>query len=37
VQYGLRLYGMASEKQVMVTGLIIILAVYSDIFWRKKA
>lgn len=36
VQYGLRLYGMASEKQVMVTGLIIILAVYLDIFWRKR-
>lgn len=36
VQYGLRLYGMASEKQVMVTGLIIIIAVYLDIFWRKK-
>jgi len=33
---GLRIMSVAQEWQIVVTGLIIILAVYADILRRKK-
>jgi ribose transport system permease protein len=34
---GLRIMSVAQEWQIVVTGLIIILAVYADILRRKKS
>ena len=34
---GLRILSVAQEWQIVVTGLIIILAVYADILRRKKS
>jgi ribose transport system permease protein len=34
---GLRIMSVAQEWQIVVTGLIIILAVYADILRRRKS